>query len=88
MKKHSFTKTGIGNLPNNRPATYKIVTGSGKTNYIGIAKRGRLQDRLSEHLGEIPGTTIKVEQHSTIKEARKKEHNAIQLEKPKYNNQK
>ncbi len=87
MKKHSFTKTGIGNLPNNKPATYKILTGSGKINYIGIAKRGRLQDRLSEHLGEIPGATMKIEQHSTIKKAREKEQKAIQLEKPKYNKQ-
>jgi len=37
----SFTKSEIGKLPNDKPALYRIHTEGGKTNYAGIAKRGR-----------------------------------------------
>jgi hypothetical protein len=57
-KKTKFNKTGIENLPNNKPAVYKILTSAGKVNYAGVAKRGRVQERLNEHLGEIPGATV------------------------------
>ena len=38
-------KSGIAKLPDNEPALYRIQTDSGKTNYAGIAKRGRVQER-------------------------------------------
>ena len=44
-----FNKTGIGKLPNNKPVVYKILT-EGGNNYTGIAKKGRVGERLEEHL--------------------------------------
>ena len=85
-----FNKSGIGNLPNDKPVVYRIKTSSGKTNYVGIAKRGRVQDRLTEHLGgtdRVPGNSVQVEQMSRVDEARAKESRVISRSKPKYNKQ-
>ncbi len=84
-KTTNFNKTGIGKLPNDKPVLYKIQTTSGSTNYTGIAKKGRVQDRLSEHLGNIPGAKVQIEQFSSIRDAEKKESNVISRSKPKYN---
>lgn len=54
-RKVPFNKKGISKLPEDKPVLYRIQTEGGKLNYTGIAKRGRVQDRLQEHLGEIPG---------------------------------
>ena len=86
-KKVKFNKTGIEKLPNNKPVVYKIITESGRNNYIGVAQRGRVLDRLNEHLGNIPGTEIQIEQMDSISEARKKEIKIISRTQPKYNNQ-
>ena len=86
-KKVKFNKTGIENLPNNKPVVYKIITEGGRNNYTGIAQRGRVQERLEEHLGNIPGTKIQIEQMNSISEARKKEIKIISRTQPKYNNQ-
>ncbi len=71
-----FNQTGIGKLPINKPVVYKIETPGGKNNYTGVAQRGRAQERLQEHLptgkDPIPGAKVRVEQVSTIVEARKK----------------
>lgn len=64
---------------------YKILTESNKPYYTGKAKRGRVQERLNEHLGRIPGVKIQIEQMSTINDAGKKEVNIIKRSKPKYN---
>lgn len=92
MKKTSrLTKQGIGNLPNDKPVVYKIKTNGGKTNYAGIAKRGRVQGRIVEHLaGEkdfVPGSKVEIEQMSSVENARKKEKAVIVRSKPKYNKQ-
>ena len=84
-KTTNFNKTGIDQLPNDKPVLYKIQTPSGNTNYAGIAKKGRVQDRLSEHLGNIPGAKIQIEQFGSIKDAAKKESNVISRSKPRYN---
>jgi len=86
-KKTKYNKTGIEKLPNNKPAVYKILTTAGKPNYVGVAKRGRVQDRINEHLGEIPGATVQVQQTDSIAEARKKEAGIIKRSKPRYNEQ-
>lgn len=86
-KKVKFNKSNIESLTNNKPALYRIETESGKANYVGIAKKGRIQDRLNEHHGEIPGATVKIEQFGSIAEARQKEKNVIKRNKPKYNKQ-
>ena len=50
-----FNKGGLGQLPDNKPVLYRIQTEGGRDSYVGIAKRGRVQARITEHLGEIPG---------------------------------
>ena len=86
-----FNKSSIDNLPNNKPVVYRIKTDSGKTNYTGVAKRGRVRDRLEEHLrkgkSRIPGTVVEIEQLDSITEARKRESYIIERTNPKYNKQ-
>ena len=84
-KKVKYNKDGISQLPNNKPVLYSIETESGTLNYTGIAKRGRVQERIEEHLGEIPGAMVRIEQFSSIQDARKKETNVIKRNNPKYN---
>lgn len=84
-KTTTFNKKGIGKLPNNKPVLYKIKTGSGNTNYAGVAKRGRVQERIGEHLGKIPGIKVQIEQFGSIKDAGKKEDNVIKKSRPRYN---
>jgi len=87
----SFNKTGIEQLPNDKPVVYKILTSSGKNNYTGIAQRGRIQERLQEHLSDgkdsVPGTKVQIEQMKSIDDAKEKEENIISRTKPKYNEQ-
>lgn len=84
-----FNDGGIGKLPNNMPAVYKILTRGGNTGYVGSAKRGRVQERLREHLpggrDYIPGTRVQIEQMGSIDEAKEKESRIIERSKPKHN---
>ena len=86
-----FNPQGIGRLPDDKPVVYRILTESGKNNYTGIAQRGRVQERLAEHLGAgkdpIPGAKVVIEQQSRIAEARTKEQRIIVRSQPKYNKQ-
>lgn len=86
-RKTKYNKTSIGKLPNDKPVLYRIETEAGKLNYAGIAKKGRVQDRLAEHLGEIPGAKVSIEQFNSIADARSKEQNVIKRNQPKYNDQ-
>ena len=86
-KKVNYNSKGIESLPNDKPVLYRIETASGNSNYIGIAKRGRVNERLSEHLDEIPGAKVNIEQFSSIKDAREKEQRVIKRNSPKYNKQ-
>ncbi|MEN8250701.1 MAG: hypothetical protein ABFS32_17340 [Bacteroidota bacterium] len=86
-KKTKYNEASIDQLPNDKPVLYRIETPVGNLNYAGIAKRGRVKDRIKEHLGEIPGATVKIEQFGSIDDARKKEQNVIKRNKPKYNKQ-
>jgi hypothetical protein len=86
-KKVKYNKQGIGQLPNDKPVLYRIETEAGNPNYIGIAQRGRVRERLSEHLGKIPGATVRIEQFNDIKDAQKKEINVIRRARAKYNKQ-
>ena len=89
QKTVKFNSTGASKLPVDKPVVYKIQTASGKTNYVGIAKRGRAQERIQEHLdaGKIPGTKVQIEQVASIQEAQKREQAIISRTKPKYNGQ-
>ncbi len=84
-------QTGIGNLPNDKPVMYKIKTEGGNVNYVGVAKKGRVQERIEEHLpggkDPVPGAKIQIEQVSSIAEARKIEAAAIKRIQPKHNEQ-
>lgn len=84
-----FNSRGIEKLPDNKPVVYKIQTEGGRNNYTGIAQRGRVQERLQEHLAgnkdPIPGTRVQIEQHSSIKEAREKEARIISRSQPPHN---
>lgn len=86
-----FNKSGIGKLPNDKPVLYKIQSDGGKTNYAGIAKRGRVQERVAEHLpgakDYVPGAKVQVEQLKTIDQAKGIESRVIARTKPKYNDQ-
>lgn len=86
-KTEKYNKQGIDKLPDDKPVLYRIETESGRMNYVGVAQRGRVRERLSEHLGQIPGAKIKIEQFSSISEAQKKEVNVIRRTQAKYNKQ-
>lgn len=86
-RKVKYNKTAIDKLPNDKPVLYRINTASGNANYIGVAQKGRASERIKEHLGEIPGASVSVEQFSSIGEARKKEANVIKRNQPKHNKQ-
>ncbi|MGB8872978.1 MAG: hypothetical protein WCB64_03255 [Desulfobaccales bacterium] len=72
-----YNKQGINQLPNDKPVLYRIKTESGNLNYVGIAQRGWVRERISGHLKEIPGAKVQIEQFSSIEEAGKKEINVI-----------
>jgi len=84
-------KAAISKLPNDKPVMYKIKTDGGKVNYVGVAQRGRVQERLEEHLPSgkdyVPGAKIQIKQFGSIAEARKKETAAIKSVRPKHNKQ-
>jgi len=82
-----FNLKGIAKLPNDKPGVYKILTPGGNNNYTGKAKRGRVRERVAEHLGKIPGAKVLFEQTSTVREAEKKEMVVIKRSQPKYNEQ-
>jgi excinuclease UvrABC nuclease subunit len=84
-KKANYNPKGIESLPNDKPVLYRIETASGNPNYVGVAKRGRVNERLTEHLDEIPGAKVNIEQFSSIKDAREKEQRVIKRNSPKYN---
>ncbi len=82
----------IESLPDNRPVVYKIRDSEGDNIYTGSAGKGNVQSRIKDHLpgrrDAIPGAAkVQIEQHSTIREARRKEANIIVHSKPKYNQQ-
>ena len=87
----SNNKTSISKLPNDKPVMYKIKTKGGNVNYVGVAKKGRVQERIEEHLqGQedyIPGAKVQIEQCGSIAEARKMENAAIKRIQPKHNKQ-
>jgi len=87
----SNNKTSISKLPNDKPVMYKIKTQGGNVNYVGVAKKGRVQERIEEHLqGQedyVPGAKVQIEQCGSIAEARKMEAAVIKRIQPKHNEQ-
>ena len=64
---------------------YKILSKSDENVYTGSAKRGRVTERIKDHLGEIPGIKVIIDQFPSIKEAKEKETNIIKRSQPKNN---
>jgi hypothetical protein len=86
-KKVDYNLSGVEKLPNDKPVLYRIETEGGRENYVGVAQRGRVKERIAEHLGEIPGAKVSIEQFNSIDDARAKEANVIERVQPKYNKQ-
>lgn len=84
-----FNQTGIEKLPDDKPVVYKILTDGGRNNYTGVAKRGRVQERLQEHLPNgkdpISGAKVQIQQMPTIGEAEATEARIIARSKPPQN---
>ena len=89
MAKKQFNKGGIAKVQADKPIVYELETAGGNTNYIGSAKKGRVRERLSEHLSNgtdpIPAKTVKVTRFPSIAEAKAAEKRAIKAKQPKYN---
>jgi hypothetical protein len=83
----NYNEQGVGQLPNDKPVLYRIKNESGKMNYVGVAQKGRVRERISEHLGQVPGAKVQIERFSSIDEAKKKEVNVIRRTQAKYNKQ-
>lgn len=85
----NFTKGGVAKLPEDKSVLYRVQTESGRTNYAGVAKRGRVQARIAEHLfggrAYVPGVRVQIEQMNSIEQARATEGRIIARSKPKYN---
>ena len=91
-KTGQFSEEGIESLAKNKPIVYRIEDDSGTNIYTGVAKRGRVEDRLKEHLpgGKDPipgGAKVKIEQKESIAEAEKSEARIIKRAQPRYNEQ-
>jgi hypothetical protein len=84
-----FNQKGIEKLPDNKPVVYKVLTDGDRNNYTGVAQRGRVQERLKEHLpggkDHVPGAKVQIEQLRTIQEAQEKEARIIARTKPPHN---
>ena len=89
-KTGSFDNKGIEGLAKDKPVVYKIENAQGKNLYTGIAKRGRVEQRVKEHLpgGLDPvrgGAKVHIEQKSSIEQAAKSEARIIKREQPPQN---
>lgn len=89
-KTSNFTKEGIESLSKNKPIVYKIENKKGDLLYAGVAKRGRVEERLKEHLPSASdpirgGVKVKIIQKNSIKDALKTESRIIQQQKPPQN---
>ena len=89
-KTADFKPEAIDSLSQDKPVVYKIINQKGENIYTGSAKRGRVTDRIKEHLlgdsDPIPGgVKVKIEQHNSIKDAQSSESLIISRSKPKYN---
>lgn len=83
----NFSRSGASKLPTDKPVVYRVKTAGGKINYVGVAKRGGVEDQIKKLLdaGKIPGVKVQIERCATIGEARRKEREILSHSKPKYN---
>jgi excinuclease UvrABC nuclease subunit len=93
MKKFSptkpITKANVEKVPGNKPGVYRIKNAQGNVLYVGKAKGGRLDDRISEHKSEFEdGTRFQYKTTSTKEAAERLERREIQENKPPKNKDK
>ena len=89
-KTSGFNKDGIGGLAKDKPVVYEIQNKSGKSVYVGSAKRGRVEERIAEHLpggtdAVRGGTKVKIHQKSSIALAQESEARMIKSKQPPQN---
>ena len=89
-KSGSFDKSGIEGLAKNKPVVYKIENAKGKNIYTGVAKRGRVEERLKEHLPGNKdairgGVKVIIQQKQSIDQALKTEERIIKNQQPAQN---
>lgn len=89
-KTGSLDEEGIEGLAKDKPVVYIIENSKGKNLYTGVAKRGRVEDRLKEHLSGAAdpvrgGRKVRIQQKASIDEAEKSEARIIRRQKPPQN---
>ena len=89
-KSGSFDEKGIESLAKDKPIVYTIGDSKGDPLYVGVAKKGRVEERLKEHLpgaaDPVPGgVKVKIQQKPSIAEAKKSEARIIKKQKPPQN---
>ncbi len=89
-KSGSFDKKGIEGLAKDKPVVYNVEDKKGNTLYTGVAKRGRVEDRLKEHLPGGPdpirgGSKVRINQKVSIADAEKAEARVIKRNQPPQN---
>ena len=83
-----FNEKQIERVRDDKPVVYEGLTGAGTNLYTGTAQRGRVQERLKEHLNDqdLPGATrFRIKPMPSITEARAEEKKIIRRERPKLN---
>ena len=86
-----LTKAGVKKILNTKAGVYEIKNKEGKSEYVGMAKAGRLQDRVKEHLPSSPkdpikaGKTVKTKQEPNKAAALKTEKKMIKTKQPRQN---
>ena len=92
QKSGPFTRDGIEKLVADKPVVYKLLGHKGGNRYTGVAKRGRVKERLLEHL---PGAKdpvrgakrVELLPKKSIQDAEKSESRIIARDKPPGNKQ-
>ncbi len=89
-KSGSFNEKGIEELAKDKPVVYKIEDDKGNNLYTGVAKRGRVEERIKEHLpgGVDPvrgGAKVRIQQKPSIADAEKAEARIIKQQQPPQN---
>jgi len=89
-KSGKFDSSGIEGLAKDKPVVYKIENSKGDNIYTGVAKRGRVEERLKEHLPGAQdaihgGVKVSIQQKSSISDALKTEARIIKSQQPSQN---
>jgi excinuclease UvrABC nuclease subunit len=89
-KTADFKSDSIDTLAKDKSVVYKILNRKGENIYTGKASRGRVHERIKEHLpggaDPIPGgSKVRIEQKGSIQDALETEKMIISRSKPKYN---